>query len=236
MHALQSIDLVTMLSQPIIELVSPDELTPRFTNSFWGASKCREQRWKLELSKLGPRLKAAQKPDESWALYSQLVEEIFIAEIQTRVWLAKVLSATQGQEDLAMIADLIVAEHSQIRSQALNLLANLKDFDRATLGFKEYIQKLQANAMQGTDMLLAHMEDNQFAIKFAFDKTLCETIAEQASGYPAEAMVKIREKIGESVYASLEPATTGVSFAPDLNSQIMECISGCIVPQLANAQ
>ena len=73
MHALESIELVTMLSQPTVELVSSDELTPRFTNSFWGASKCREQRWKLELSKLAPRLKDAQKPDESWAQYAQLV-------------------------------------------------------------------------------------------------------------------------------------------------------------------
>jgi len=235
MHALQSIELVTMLSQPIVKLVSSDELTPRFTNSFWGASKCREQRWKLELSKLAPRLKAAQKPEECWAEYSQLVEEIFIAEMQTRIWLAKVLSATQGQEDLAMIAELIVAEHSQIRSQALNLMTNLKGFDRATLGFKDYIQKLQVNAMQGTDMILAHMDDNQFATRFAFDKMLCSKIAEQASGYPAESMVKIREKIGESVYASIEPATTGVAFAPDLNSQIMDCISDCIVPQTANA-
>ena len=235
MHALESIKLVTMLSQPTVELVSSDELTPRFTNSFWGASKCREQRWKLELSKLAPRLKAAQKPDESWAQYAQLVEEIFIAEIQTRVWLAKVSSAAQGQEDLEMIADLIVAEHSQIRSQALNMLASLNNFDRATIEFKEYIRKLQANAMQGTDMILGHMDCNEHAIKFAFDKTLCKTIAEQASGYPAQAMVKIRKKIGESVYASLEPATIGVAFAPDLNSQIMDCISGCIVPELANA-
>ena len=233
MHALQSIQLVTLLSQPIVGLVPDVELSKRFANSFWGISKCREQRWKLALSKLRPKLAATNRPDESWLEYAQLAEEIFISEMLTRIWLAKVVNASQEEGDLATIAQLIVSEHSQLRLQTLKTLETMIGYDSASSKFKSDIRELQTNVMNSTDMFLAHMDDNPLAKTFAFDPELCVTIARQAEEYPTKSMVKIRQKIGESVYSSLDAVTTGVPYTPDLNSQILDCISGCLSQDLA---
>ena len=151
----------------------------------------------------------------------------------TRVWLAKVVKASSDCEDVAAISDLIMNEHSRLRNETIQLLDRLSYYEKANLRFADRIRKLQANVMKSTDMLLAHMNDNPMAERFSFDKSFYLSIHHEAQSHTSKSMVNIRQQIGVSVYRILAPATTGVTYTADLNSQIFNCISDCLVHELA---
>ena len=233
MHATQSIQLVTVLSQPIVDLVPLADLKARFTNSFWGLSKCREQRWKRALSELRPQLPDTIKTGNAWEQYTQLAEEIFVSEMLTRVWLAKTVKASADDEDVSAIANLIMDEHARLRNETLQLLDKLSYYEKANLKFADQIRKLQANVMQSADMFLAHMNDNPLAERFSFDKDLYLSIHQEAQTHEASSLVNIRQQIGTGVYSIIASATTGVAYTADLNSQIVNCVSDCLLTELA---
>lgn len=233
MHATQSIQLVTILSQPIVDLVPLAELKARFTNSFWGLSKCREQRWKRALSEIQSQLPDMVTTGNAWKQYTQLAEEIFVSEMLTRVWLAKTVQASADDEDVIAISNLIMNEHARLRNETLQLLDKLSYYEKANMTFADKIRKLQANTMQSTDMFLAHMNDNPLAERFSFDKEMYLSIHQEAQTHEATALVNIRQQIGDGVYSIITPATTGVAYTADLNSQIVNCVSDCLLTELA---
>jgi len=233
MHAIQSIQLVTILSQPIVDLVPLADLKARFTNSFWGLSKCREQRWKRALSEIRTQLPDTVKTGTAWEQYTQLAEEIFVSEMLTRVWLAKIVKASANDEDVIDISNLITNEHSRLRNETLQLLDKLSYYEKANLTFSEKIRKLQSNVMQSTDMFLAHMNDNPLAEDFSFNKEMYLSIHQEAQTHDASALINIRQQIGDGVYSIIAPATTGAAYTADLNSQIVNCVSDCLLADLA---
>ena len=233
MHATQTIQLVTVLSQPIVDLVPLADLKARFTNSFWGLSKCREQRWKRALSELRPQLPDTIKIGNAWEQYTQLAEEIFVSEMLTRVWLAKIVNASADDEDVTAISNLIMDEHARLRNATLQLLDKLSYYEKANLEFTDKIRKLQANVMQSTDMFLAHMNDNPLAERFTFSEKLYLSLHQEAQTHEATSLVNIRQQIGDGVYSIIAPATTGVAYTADLNNQIVNCVSDCLLTELA---
>ncbi len=232
MHAIQSIQLVAILSQPIVDLVPLADLSAHFTNSYWGLSKCREQRWKRALAELRPQLPDMEKIGNAWEQYTQLAEEIFISEMLTRVWLAKTAKASADDEDLVAIANSVMTEHARLRNETLQLLDILSYYEKTNLQFADKIRKLQTNVMQSTDIFLAHMNDNPLAERFSFDKKLYLSICQEAQSHTPNSLANTLQQIGDSVFGIFEPTTTGVTYTADLNNQIVHCISDCLAAKL----
>ena len=157
MHATQTIQLVTVLSQPIVDLVPLADLKARFTNSFWGLSKCREQRWKRALSELRPQLPDTIKIGNAWEQYTQLAEEIFVSEMLTRVWLAKIVNASADDEDVTAISNLIMDEHARLRNATLQLLDKLSYYEKANLEFTDKIRCLLYTSPSPRDLSTSRM-------------------------------------------------------------------------------
>lgn len=232
MHATESIQLVSLLSQPIVDLVPLADLANRFSNSYWGLSKCREQRWERTLSELRPQLPNTIRSGNTWEQYAQFAEEIIVSEMLTRVWLAKTVKASAGDENVIAIADLIMTEHRRLRIETLKLLDVLSYYEKANLEFADKVRKLQTNVMKSTDMFLAHMKDNLLAERYSFDKELYLSLRQAAQVHETTTLVNICQQIGDSVYDIIKPATTGIAYTADLNSKIVECISDCLAAEL----
>ena len=115
----------------------------------------------------------------------------------------------------------------------LQLLDKLSYYENVNLTFAAKIRKLQTNVMQSTDMFLAHMNDNSLAESFSFDKEIYQSIHQEAQTHDAPTLVNIRQKIGDSVYSIIAPATTGAAYTADLNRQIVTCVSDCLMADLA---
>lgn len=235
MHALQTLNLASLLSQSKIALRHESRVAETLTHRYWTLSKCRCQRWLSALNKLQKAIESQQgrslsKPNKlshHWTAFQSIAEEIFISEMLLRNFLA-IINAKYGHNpDIVAVSNTLIREHKYLTSRVESLFELIPQ--RVGTKFKNNLINLSQTVKCSNDFLLGHLPANSDVLPYAFDKSLVVEIVSGTVDYTEEVFDKIRIHIGKETLTDLKPRISKTAFSPDLNKQLASCLKSCFM-------
>jgi hypothetical protein len=143
---------------------------------YWSSSKCRQDRWSRALRQFQSPGDPGRPPSLAWSSLRDVLEEIILSELLTRVWTA-VLTAydrRQATRDAEPIARSVLLGHLEARHRTLALLvaAHGVPTEEAVR-----LNRLRHRIERWTDMLLAHLQPCCDVGDFTFDPSRADDFA-----------------------------------------------------------
>lgn len=200
---------------------------------YWTASKCRQDRWQIELLKLKDSRSPLLGPTGNlhrgaWSMF----DEIFTGEILTRVWTGLLASfdVRRGIQQAEPVAQSVLQGHLEVRCRTLALLSAAREMSLADM---VELNCLRRRCERWTDLLLAEIAPFGDVSKLAHEAERVRDFADdvRVDGSYREAAMR-RSLLHTSLRAAFAKPTP--LFAPnyDLNSQIAAGVVGCFPGEL----
>jgi hypothetical protein len=206
------------------------------SEEYWTASKCRLDRW----GRLLRRLTAAQgeaeiPPTLAWTRVRPVLEEIFVAEMLTRLWTAVACAhdVARRDQDIEPVARNILGGHLEARQRLLSLLS-----DGRVIVLPQAVQlnHLRRRVERWTDMLLAHLADSIDIAEFAFEPERADDFAEDLDHEAAQADRRFTcQLVLVSLQASFAEGLSERSPNADLNRRIGSAILGAFREEISDS-
>ncbi len=158
MHAVELVDLAGLVaSQAGLFIHTGKPLPERALEEYWSASKCRLDRWGLELMRLkDSRVGIVEVGGDNRRQFASLIEEILTGELLARVWTG-VLAAvdrSQGSTEAEPIGRSVLAGQMEARNRALKLISGTRSVWLSEL---VGLDRLRRTSERWTDLLLAQL-------------------------------------------------------------------------------
>ena len=229
-----------MLARDLVELAAlaaahgpavalgPGRLPAASLENYWSASKARQERWNRALKDSA----AAEEEDDvrptaQPTLLRPLLEEIFVAEILTRIWSGVLISydRLRASGDAEPVARSVLSGHVEVRHRALKLLMRETQLD---VEDAVAVNRLRRRCERWTDVLLGSLPLDLPLAELAFD-------AERARDF-ADDLRHQRSRPGGryawpltlvSLRAAFKPAVGAGSPNGDANARVASSILAC---------
>jgi len=139
-------------------------LTERSLQDYWNSSRCRMERWSQCLHRYTVFTERQVQPllphDSIWTHIRATLEEIFTAEIITRVWaaIAVAYDARRDSSEIESMARSILISHVEIRHRALRLLIDPMAMHPTEA---EWLNQLRKRCDRWTDLLIGRLMARQ---------------------------------------------------------------------------
>jgi len=230
MHARDLIDLAAVVAAhgPVLLRVARS-IPAEAIESYWVASKCRQDRWARSLAKLTASYSSpdAKEGHAGRCPFRGVLEEILASEVLTRVWSAATCAYdwARGTELIEPVARSVLIGHMEARHRVLTLLVG-----RAGLTAENALQlnALRRRTERWTDVLVGYLAREYDVSQFAVDP-------ERARGFAQDLEDQRREPgarfgwplVLGSLRAAFQEALAAESPNPDLNATIAASILAC---------
>ncbi len=231
MHASKLVELAAIAaSQNHVLRSQPSSPDDWAAERYWCISKTRLQRWTNHIKLFQQQLHepALGGPVRLWQETEPILEEIFLAEVCTRVWCATlaVVDHHQLPGELDPVARSVFVGHLEARRRALRLLvfgSGLKSASTAPLN------RLRQDCECWTDMLLANLAPARIARQFAFDThRMSNVFARGPSPNVAKGSSDRWSAELVAMHVLLARRTLKPAVCPDLNAQLGAVILSCL--------
>ncbi|MCE9546889.1 MAG: hypothetical protein K8T25_15545, partial [Planctomycetia bacterium] len=172
LHVRDEVELAAALAvNSVAGAASATRLSATGLRQYWTVAKLRLDRWNRFLRGAGSRRTPSEGvPTSHGANTRAWFEEILVGEVLTRVWAANVIAHHHGVSDgSGREADLpcsivrrVVESHTQVRHQALQLLAGQEGHLPLGLSPDEAagVDRLRRSIARWIDLLVAHVHEN----------------------------------------------------------------------------
>ena len=148
-------------------IASPGRISAGSLEQYWSASKTRLERWHRALKSFSVQAHSASSRAE-WLRLEAVLEELFIAEILTRVWTGVLVAydAHRGAVEAEPVARSVFQGHVEVRTRAMRLLVKeaAVPVDGAVA-----VNRLRRRCERWTDTLLSYLLATFDVREFAFD-------------------------------------------------------------------
>lgn len=238
MHASRLVELAiaaAQLHRPMVE----QEANPESwrADEFWVLSRARVNEWSRfmkECERSKHRQNGPFEPRLFWRATEPILEEVFLAEVCTRIWCATltIIDENRWQGELSPIARSVFVASLEVRRRALRLLL----FSRGLPN----ISTTSTNALRRdceiwTDGLLSQLSCIDVAEQFGFDRGRIRRFAKYDSsskgGRPAgKNTISEATLRSTSIKYALALRTTKNCVCPELNSELAANLLGCLPP------
>jgi len=234
MQSGELVELAALLATHGESIVRSDaRLTERSLQEYWMTSRCRMDRWSRSLQRftafterqLGPL-----EPDDSiWRYMRGELEEIFTAEVITRVWtaIAVAYDAKHVESDLESTARSILIGHIEIRHRALRLLIDPVAMDPAEA---EWLNLLRRRSDRWTDLLIGRLVARKVGdvAEMACDRRRADDFARDLQrNQEAETESTAWSLMVKSLRAAFQKTKETPSPNADLNANIATSLLAC---------
>ena len=172
MHASRLVELAAISSRNHEPLVQQElESASWYADQFWVLSRSRVIEWSRQLKACQELRKQNGEfdPDRFWIVTRPVLEEVFLAEVCTRVWCATLstLDEQRAPGEFDPIARSVHIANLEARRRALRLLL----FARGLTGIStNATNMLRRDCELWTDLLLARLGSAQIARHFCFER------------------------------------------------------------------
>jgi hypothetical protein len=232
MHARDLADLAALVAVHGQQLVSASpRLLDLAMESYWTASRCRLDRWCHNIRVFEEKM-AKQRPPQWPPSATQVVEEVFVAEILTRCFTA-VLSAHDQHHDRVEsdpIGRNILGGHLDATRRAIRLLKT-PVYGGARL--TESLGLLRRRCLKWTDLLLAYLSCHAKVDDFAANPARVREFASDAGRHLASSATSSAAStmLSTGMRSTLEMLSEEETPNADLNRQIAAAVLGCFGPE-----
>lgn len=150
---------------------------------YWISSRCRLQRWQIELKAVEVDLRNHPKQsDRIWLRAESTMSEVLQAEVLTRVWSA-ILNGIEQMcpvKDCDPIGRSTLIGHLEARNRVLRLLMSGK-----TLGIAaaNCVNEMRLQTERWTDLLLAMVAEHVDVVNFGFNQQRVRDLAADRIGH-----------------------------------------------------
>ena len=200
---------------------------------YWSLSKARLHHWAEWIKSFTDQLHARPIPAHSVQLWTEVrpvLEEIFLAEICTRVWCATlaVVDHHQSSGELDPIGRSVFVGHLEARRRALRLLLfgrGLKSAPAAPLN------RLRRDCERWADVLLANLVPSRIARQFAVDTNRVKAMVTR--GFAPVVSRRTYQRWSAQLVALhffLVSRAASTAACAELNAQIAAAILRCLPP------
>jgi hypothetical protein len=203
-----------------------DDLVERHVQHYWSASRCRFDRWGLEIKECA-KLTQRSSSDQAWDDVRPTLEEILVSELLTRTFTAVACAhdRSQGCGQLEPILRSVMTNHLEARNRALSLLVFARGLD---VEQAVELNRLRRRAERWTDMLLAHLLPHFDIDEFAYSPSRSrEFAADLANERVHSPGVRTWEVILASLRAAFQLGIADCSPNTDLNEHIAASVLAC---------
>jgi len=206
------------------------------SEQYWTASKCRLDRWGRLLRQLTAAQNEAEiSPTLAWTRVRPVLEEIFVAEMLTRLWTAVVMAydAVRGDQEVEPVARNILGGHLEARQRLLGLLS-----DGRVIGLPQAVQlnHLRRRVERWTDMLLAHLADSIDIAEFAFEPERAADFSDDLDHEAAQADRRFTcQLVLVSLKGSFAEGLSDRSPNADLNRRIASAVLGAFREEITDS-
>lgn len=201
---------------------------------YWTASKCRQDHWARTLKALAADASQLASPAERAmrAQTGQVLDEILVSEVLSRVWLAVCCAADRLRchQDAGPIANSVLAGHLEARHRVLSLMVY-----GYGLGVEEAValNRRRLRNERWTDMLLSFVVDPDDLATCAFEPRRVAEWSQSAR----DSNLRRRDGLATvAALAKLVAAEHKVATSPapngDLNRRIASSILACFPPSM----
>lgn len=204
----QTIDVAALISANASHVIDHSELLPEDPlGEYWLHSRRRLSAWLQQLDACRDWQSTADTAPHGWNGYRTLVEEIFLADVLSRVWGA-VLTAYDRRRQTSFaepIAYNVMTGQMQARQIALRSMISAGSSDAERIALIDHTRR---RAERWTDVLLGHLVLKYDVEEFAFDPERAREFGhEQANHDVADAS----RPVWELIFAGLRIAFSTMS-------------------------
>jgi hypothetical protein len=204
----------------------PDDLLERHVQQYWLASRCRLDRWALDI-KTFSELTQHTTADLIWDEVRPTIEEILVSELLTRTWTAVACANDhlRGSGQLEPVVRSVMAGHLEARNRVLSLLLCGRGLE---VEQAVDLNRLRRRAERWTDMLLAHLLPRFDIEDFAFNASRSRDFASDlANEQEHTAPEQMWELILASLRAAFQHGLADDNPNADLNERIAASVLAC---------
>ncbi len=220
MHACDLLELAAIVSAHGPQLIQSGQRVPAgAAEQYWTASKVRLDRWGRSL-KEGPEKNL------------DVLEEILISEVLTRVWTAVLCGYDRrhGTDEVEPVARSVLIGHMEARHRVLTLMVGQRGINAAAA---MKLNRLRRRAERWTDMLLARLAGACPIAEFAADPQRARDFADDArcrGGRPfgRQAWPLVMMSLRAAFRRSVSPNSPNA----DLNGRIAAAILSFFPPEV----
>ncbi len=181
MHARELIELAGLVSAhgPLL-MEGRQQLPAECLEQYWTSSKVRLDRWTRTLREFAGQTDARRRRAQ-WPVARATLEEIFAAEVLTRVWTAVLCGydRRRGSDDAEPLARSVLSGHVEARHRALLVLASGPGIDAAAAA---QLNRLRRRAERWTDLLVGQLAGAFELAEFAANPERARDFAADLSG------------------------------------------------------
>ena len=239
MQSGELVELAALLATHSDSIVGCEaRLNERSLQQYWTTSRCRMDRWSRSLNRFTTFTEKERKPleasDTIWCRLRGELEEIFTAEVITRVWtaIAVAYDARHQSSELESTARSILIGHIEVRHRALRLLVDPVSMQPAEA---EWLNLLRRRCDRWTDLLIGRLLarqlgnvsdiscDRRRAAEFADDLKNNEKMETECVAWPM---------ITTSLRAAFQKTKETPSPNADLNAAVVTSLLACFPADL----
>ena len=228
MHASQLAELATWAAFNSHMIIHRSEaLTSEICNEYWSQSKCRQTRWMAALKLFETDLQDTASNHDPWPAIEIVIQEIFIAEMLTRVWSAAMVAHDihYATDELTGMAHSIHIGHLEAKNRAMRLLlsedsSNPEVFDK--------LNSTRRRIERWTDLLLGQLPDIEASRRFGYQPNRVLDFADEVANDTNSANAEARRLLyAASLREDLRKTCNQYSANPDINRRIAAGILAC---------
>lgn len=230
MHASQLVEIAALAASQhrvlMQERVKADYWS---AEQFWVLSRARVNEWSRLLK--ASQLLRPQKPDfnpkEFWTESAPILEEIFLAEVCTRIWCATlaVIDDERLHGELDPIARSVFVANLEIRRRALRMLLFARGLPAVPT---TTLNMLRRDCEIWTDSFLALMTPQRIAHQFCFDRHRLNQLARKNKLSSAKVTTERHQYQLVTIRYALGSRGSNPASCAELNTEIAATILSCL--------
>ncbi|MCA9212039.1 MAG: hypothetical protein KDB27_03165, partial [Planctomycetales bacterium] len=185
MHAGTLIKIAADLATESGTLIQGSRRIPEQSlQQYWIASRCRLQRWQIDLKTF--EIDLCNHPDRFiriWLKAEPLMNEILQSEMLTRVWSAILNGIEQvcPVRDCDSIGRSTLIGHLEARNRVLRMVVDAESKDISAV---RRMNEMRTQTERWTDYLISVIADNADVSSFGFDERRVQEYCKERSCYP----------------------------------------------------
>lgn len=205
-------------------LRQPDWIAETHSERYWCYSRARLDRWGHALRAY--RSDAPADQQTGWSQIRDVIVEVLLSDILTRVWTAVALSFDRqhATHRLDPFVSGIYDSHQEMRNRALYVMVQGHDFD---LREAITINHMRRRTERWTDMLLSYVSPAADVREFAFEASRVEEYSVDQEGHAQLASELASQLLLASLTMALHQGLDTEPATPALNQQICASVLGC---------
>lgn len=223
MNASKFVHVTCWLVQNSHESFDSENLQQQVTDHFWSNTKIRTQRWKAELGRLEPKLKAAFYTTSSdleslWLEFFALSDEIILSESLSRVLSAVIACNTDSQDVRDVVSD-VLKDNREIKQRVFNIARSAPDALKRNVGYTKKLESLNSHLV---NLMLSQLPNRVAAKPFATDENAFEYFAKCAGVYSSEVVRQANAALGATFAEGFDQITNPTTINEDINQKIVD--------------